>query len=76
MKEYQISSGEMVEIDSGDWVDVVPNLLPLDKTTGLSYEVSSLYDNEVGIKVKFNEEFSEVILSPIYINGNFRKVQK
>jgi hypothetical protein len=76
MNEYIIANGDRVEIDLGDWVDVTPNLLPLDKTTGLSYEVCSLYQNEVGIKVNLGENFSEVVLSPIYINGNYRKVQK
>ncbi len=71
-----IATGETVEIKVGDWVDLIPNLFPLDKNTGLSYEVGFLYDNEVGIKVKLDEEFSDVILSTSYINGNYRKVQK
>jgi hypothetical protein len=71
---YQISTGEKIDIQKGDWVDVMPNLLPLDKNTGLSYEVCSLYENEIGIKVNLGENFLEVVLSPIYINGNYRKV--
>lgn len=76
MKEYEISTKEIIEIQVGDWVDVLPNLLPLDKDNGISYEVSSLHESEIGIKVKFVDDFSEVILSPVYVVSNYRKVQK
>jgi hypothetical protein len=74
MGNYIVANGDEIEIKMGDWVDITPNLLPLDKTTGLSYEVCSLYENAVGIKVNLGENFLEVILSPIYISGNYRKV--
>jgi hypothetical protein len=72
---YVVSSGNEIMIAVGDWIDVVPNLLPPTNENGLSYEVVSLYNSEVGILVKLDKEnYSEVILSPCYIVNNYRKV--
>lgn len=74
---YTISTGEKLEIVIGDWVDVVPNLLPVNNGNGLSYQVVTLYSNEVGILVKVDRQnYSEVILSPCYIVSNYRVVSK
>lgn len=72
---YIVSSGEELEIAIGDWVDIVPNLLPLNNGNGLSYRVVSLYNNEVGILAKADRQnYSEVLLSPCYIINNYRRV--
>lgn len=72
---YIISDGTLVDIKIGDWVEIVPGLLKINGTNGLSYEVIALFDFEVGIMVEFNNGiFSEVVLSPVYIVANYRRV--
>lgn len=76
MKKYKISDCQEVEINIGDWVEVKKNLLPSDPVSGLSYEICSLYDNQVGILVKLEDkEAEEVILSTDHIVANYRRVQ-
>ena len=75
MNTYIISNGNSIEIKKHDWVEIIKGLLPSDDSNGLNFEVSSLYEYEIGIMVKLNGiQYSEVILSPLYIVSNYRKV--
>ena len=75
MNTYFISNGNSIEIRNHDWVEIINGLFPADGSNGLSFEVSSLYDYEIGIMVKLDGiQYSEVILSPLYIVSNYRKV--
>jgi hypothetical protein len=75
MNNYFISNGNNIEIRHHDWVEIVNGLFPPDDSNGLSFEVSSLYDCEIGIMVKLDGfQYSEVILSPLYIVSNYRRV--
>lgn len=72
---YVIGSGEEIEISEGDWVDVVPNLLPANGVNGLSYQVIKLHYGAISILAKLDgQEMSEVVLSTCYVLGNYRKV--
>jgi hypothetical protein len=75
MAQYIISTGDLLDIKKGDWVEVQNGLFPLDPKNGLSFEVIDELNQFVEILVKTDGEvYSNVILSPSYINGNYRKV--
>ena len=75
MAQYIISTGDLLDIKKGDWVEVQDGLFPLDPKNGLSFEVIDELNQFVEILVKTDgEDYSNVILSPSYINGNYRKV--
>lgn len=72
---YVIGSGEELEIAVGDWVDLVPNLLAPNEANGLSYQVVSLYNREIGILAKADGQvYSEILVSACYVLNNYRKV--
>jgi hypothetical protein len=75
MAQYIISTGELIDIKKGDWVEVQSGLFPLDPKNGSKFEVSDELNQFVQILVKLDgEAYSAIILSPSYINGNYRKV--
>lgn len=75
MNTYTILDGSNIEIRHHDRVEVVSGMFPADGSNGLSFEVSSLYDCEIGIMVKLDGiQYLEVVLSPLYIVSNYRRV--
>jgi hypothetical protein len=75
MAQYIISTGDLLDIKKGDWVEVQDGLFPLDHKNGSRFQVSDELNQFVEILVKTDgEDYSSVILSPSYINGNYRKV--
>jgi hypothetical protein len=73
---YQISTGEKIDIKNGDWVDLISGLFAPDEQNGTSYMVENTLDGFVEILVKLEgDNYSLVTLSPDYICANYRRVE-